>query len=112
MTRHAPVITQDVDSIVQAVIKHVGNAIKLATPLAIGKANHVINAFYRRAKHDPSIKLTILTALTLEIPKGESLLEKRFLEPFTKRVFGDYPDLDFELDRVEQKLPENVHVLC
>ena len=111
MIRHAPVITQDMDSIVEAVIKQVGNTIKLATPLAIGKANHVINAFYRRAKLDPSIKLTILTALTLEVPKGKSLLEKRFLEPFTKRVFGDYPDLDYELDRVEQKLPKNVHVI-
>ena len=111
MTRDTPVITQDLDSIVQAVINDVGKTIKLATPLAIGKANHVINAFYRQAKQDPTIELTILTALTLEIPKGKSLLEKRFLEPFTRRVFGDYPDLDFELDRVEQKLPKNVHVI-
>ncbi len=111
MIRHTPAIEQDMDSIVQAVIEQVGNTIRLATPLAIGKANHVINAFYRRAKQDPSIELTILTALTLEVPKGKSLLEKRFLAPFTKRVFGDYPDLDFELDRVERKLPGNVRVI-
>ena len=106
-----PIITQDLEAIVDNVIGDVGSNINLATPLAIGKANHVINAFYRRAKQDASLKLTIMTALTLEIPKGKSLLERRFLEPFTQRVFGDYPDLDYELDRVENKLPRNVQVI-
>jgi acyl-CoA hydrolase len=111
MTESTPIISQDVESIVEAVIRDVGSTINLATPLAIGKANHVINAFYRRAKQDSSVELTIMTALTLEIPKGKSLLEKRFLEPFARRVFGDYPDLDYELDRVEKKLPRNVRVI-
>jgi acyl-CoA hydrolase len=111
MTNRNPIITKDLESIIDAVIRDVGATINLATPLAIGKANHVINAFYRRAKQDPSIRLTIMTALTLEIPKGKSLLEKRFLEPFTQRVFGDYPDLDFELDRVGKQLPENVQII-
>ena len=102
---------QDEDKIVEDVIAKVGSTIKLATPLAIGKANHVINAFYRKAKNDPAIKLTILTALTLERPKGKSLLEKRFLEPFVARVFGDYPDLDYELDRVNNTLPPNIQVI-
>jgi acyl-CoA hydrolase len=102
---------QDEDAIVEKVIARVGNIINMATPLAIGKANHVINAFYRRAKSDKSIKLTIMTALTLERPKGKSLLEQRFLEPFVERVIGDYPDLDFELDRVNNALPENVRII-
>lgn len=102
---------QDEDKIVDEVIARVGKSINLATPLAIGKANHVINAFYRKAKNDPTIKLAILTALTLERPKGKSLLEKRFLEPFVERVFGDYPDLDYELDRVNNTLPENIQVI-
>jgi acyl-CoA hydrolase len=101
---------QDEEVIVNDVIAQVGNTINLATPLAIGKANHVINAFYRRAKQDQSVKLNIMTALTLEKPKGKSLLEKRFLEPFVKRVFGDYPDLDYELDRVNNALPANIQV--
>ena len=111
MTSGLPIITQDLEAIVDEVIRDVGTTINLATPLAIGKANHVINAFYRRAKQDFSLKLTIMTALTLEIPKGKSLLEKRFLEPFTRRVFGDYPDLEYELDRVQNKLPQNVKII-
>jgi acyl-CoA hydrolase len=101
---------QNEEIIVDEVIARLGNTINLATPLALGKANHVINAFYRRAKADPSINLNIMTALTLECPKGKSLLEKRFLEPFVERVFGDYPDLDFELDRVKKNLPANIRV--
>jgi acyl-CoA hydrolase len=102
---------QDADHIVDEVIAKVGTSINLATPLAIGKANHVINAFYKRAKEDPSINLNIMTALTLERPKGKSLLEKRFLALFVDRVFGDYPDLDYELDRVNNDLPDNVRVI-
>ena len=64
---------QDEEKIVDEVIARVGNTINLATPLALGKANHVINAFYRRAKEDPSISLNIMTALTLECPKGKRL---------------------------------------
>ena len=101
---------QDEEKIVDEVIARLGNTINIATPLALGKANHVINAFYRRAKGDPSVNLNIMTALTLERPKGKSLLEKRFLEPFVERVFGDYPDLDFELDRVNKNLPANIRV--
>ncbi len=111
MNSHTVMFMLDEDKIVDEVIAMVGNTIKLATPLAIGKANHVINAFYRRAKDDRSISLTIMTALTLERPKGKSLLEKRFLEPFVARVFGDYPDLDYELDRVNNALPPNIRVL-
>lgn len=110
MGKQSPVFFQDENKIVDEVITQVGDTINLATPLAVGKANHIINAFYRKAKEDPSINLTIMTALTLERPKGKSLLEKRFLEPFVERVFGDYPDLDFELDRVNNALPENVRV--
>ena len=110
MNTQSPGFMQDEEKIVDELIARLGSTINIATPLALGKGNHVINAFYRRAKGDPSIKLNIMTALTVEIPKGKSLLEKRFLEPFVERVFGDYPDLDFELDRVNQNLPANIRV--
>jgi len=106
-----PIYMNDADRIVDETIQIIGSTLNLATPLAAGKANHVINAFYRRAKEDSSVKLNIMTALTLERPKGKSLLEKRFLEPFVERVFGDYPDLEYELDRTENHLPENVRVM-
>jgi len=99
------------DVCVDQVIAKVGNDIRLATPLAAGKPNHLLNAFYRRAKGDPQMSLTIYTALTLELPKGHSDLEKRFLGPMVERVFGNYPDLDYELDRVAGCLPDNVRVI-
>jgi acyl-CoA hydrolase len=96
---------------VDDVIASVGKDIRLAAPLGAGKANHLLNAFYQRAKSDPEISLVIYSALTLERPKGKSDLEKRFLEPMVERVFGNYPDLDYELDRVAGKLPDNVRVI-
>ena len=101
----------EVEACVDAVIKKVGKDIKLGIPLAAGKPNQFVNALYQRAKQDPSIQLTILTALTLEKPKGKSLLEKRFMEPFAERVFEDYPDLLYELDRTSGNLPSNIRVV-
>lgn len=101
----------DPERCVDEVLAKVGKELRLATPLAAGKANHLLNAFYDRAKRDPEISLTIYTALTLERPKGKSDLETRFLEPMVERVFGNYPDLDYELDRVANTLPDNVRVI-
>jgi len=111
MAQTYPVVMTNEDTIIQQVIDRVGPILHVATPLALGKANHILNALYRRARKDPSIQLTITTALTLERPKGKSLLEKRFLEPFVERVFGDYPDLDYELDRTNNTLPGNVRII-
>lgn len=106
-----PVISTDENKIIDDVIQRLGKTLIVSTPLAGGKANHLVNAFYNRAKSDPTIRLTIMTALTLERPKGKSLLEKRFLDPFTERVFGDYPDLEYELDRTNNRLPGNIRVI-
>jgi acyl-CoA hydrolase len=97
--------------IVDQVIDRIGKKIVLGTPLAAGKANHIINALYKRAKSDSSIDLSICTALTLEKPTGKSELEKRFLQPFVERVFGDYPDLLYEKDRLQGNLPKNIRVI-
>lgn len=99
------------DQIVEKAIERVGKRIVLAAPLALGKPNQLINAFYDRAKNDPSIHLVITSALTLERPKGQSLLEKRFLIPMAARVFGDYPDLSYECDRMAGALPMNVEII-
>ena len=96
---------------VEQLIKRLGPEIVLAAPLGAGKANHILNALYQRAKEDPLIKLTILTALTLQKPKGKSFLEKQFIEPFSERVFGAYPNLLFEEDRLKECLPANVQVI-
>lgn len=101
----------EIENCVDAVIAKVGKNIKLGIPLGAGKPNQFVNALYERAKADPSIDLTIFSALTLEKPKGASLLEKRFMEPFAARVFEDYPDLQYELDRISGALPANVKVM-
>lgn len=111
MERPQPINYTDENKIVDEVLHQVGKTLVVGTPLAAGKANHLVNAFYNRAKSDPTISLTIMTALTLERPKGKSLLEKRFLEPFTERLFGDYPDLEYELDRTNNRLPDNIRVI-
>jgi acyl-CoA hydrolase len=102
---------RDVEACVDQVLARVGHRVRLGTPLGIGKPNHLLNAFYRRAKADPSIDLHILTALTLERPRAKTDLERRFLEPFAARVFGDYPELEYERDREAGALPSNVRVI-
>jgi acyl-CoA hydrolase len=101
----------DVEAAVDELLSRMGRRILLATPLGIGKPNQLLNALYRRAKADRSIELSIHTALTLQRPTAKSELEKRLLEPIVERVFGNYPDLEYELDRVAGRLPSNVHVL-
>ena len=82
----------------------------LALPLALGKANHIANAFYTRAKADPSIDLTIFTALTLERPSAPNALAARLLDPISQRLYAGYPDLDYARDRRKNALPGNVRV--
>ena len=104
-------VFDQIEACVDAVIEKVGTKIRLGIPLGAGKPNQFVNALYDRAKASPEIKLTIYTALTLEKPKGESLLEQRFMAPFAARVFEDYPDLDYEHDRTKGLLPPNVKVI-
>jgi len=99
------------DLIVESTVRKLGKRIVLATPLAGGKPNLLINAFYQRAKKDPHLQLTIMTALTLQKPKGQSLLERRFLEPMVERIFKCYPDLDYETDRIQKKTPPNIQII-
>jgi acyl-CoA hydrolase len=97
--------------IVDRIIDKAGNNLVVGTPLAAGKPNHLLNALYSRARNNPDLQLKIFTALTLDRPKGNSLLEKRFFEPMAERVFGDYPDLDYEQDRQAGRLPPNVDII-
>jgi len=104
----APVAFEDPDRVADAIIERVGKNIELAMPLGLGKANHVANALFKRAAADPTIKLRIFTALTLEKPRGKGDLERRFLEPIADRVFAGYPELDYALALHAGTLPPNV----
>ncbi|WP_210545930.1 acetyl-CoA hydrolase/transferase C-terminal domain-containing protein [Rhodoferax sp. PAMC 29310] len=100
----------DVETCVDAIIAKVGKHIVFGMPLGLGKPNHLVNALYLRAKTDPGIHLRIMTALSLEVPKGGSDLERTFLKPFVERVWGNYPALAYLTDLNHNKLPPNVEV--
>ena len=105
MTQPAPVRFADLEACVEATLTRVGRKIVLGLPVAIGKPNPLVNAFVRRAVGDSSLDLTIVTALSLRVPRGRNDLERRFLEPFVKRVFGDYPELEYVRLLEERRLP-------
>jgi len=100
----------DVDRCVVKTIESVGKNIVLGMPLGLGKPNQLANAFYRKAKTDPSINLKILTALSLEKPRPKSDMEAKFLVPFIERLFGDYEELDYAKAVRTNTLPINVQV--
>ncbi|HSD74086.1 MAG TPA: hypothetical protein VLB75_04905, partial [Steroidobacteraceae bacterium] len=100
----------DVGECVETTLRRLGKRIVLALPLALGKPVPLANEFYHRACRDSSIDLRILTALSLRKPHATSELERRFLEPFVARVFGNYPELDYVGAVRSGRLPNNIKV--
>lgn len=105
-----PVYFKDPDKLVDFVISKVGKNITFGTQLGLGKPNNIMNALYRRAKEDPSIKLTIITALSLEPPVWSSDLERRMLEPIRERIWGGYVELEYAAAARTKTLPPNVEI--
>src|SRR5579863_4406052 len=105
-----PRLFTDPDDCVEAILARVGPRLVVGSPLGIGKPNHLLNALYRRAARDPSVHLTLITALSLEKPRGHSDLERRFLDPFVARVFGDYPELGYMQALRSGHVPANVDI--
>ena len=101
---------ETVDACVEEAIARVGKRIVLGAPLGLGTPNQLINAFYRRAEQDPSLTLTIYTALSLEKPRAKTELEAQFLDPFIDRHFGTYVELDYVRALRQGALPPNVSV--
>jgi acyl-CoA hydrolase len=112
MTRSGarPAAFDDAARLADAIVERVGKTIVLALPLGLGKANHIANALYAKAVADRSIRLTIFTALTLEPPRARQELERRFLEPLTRRVFAGYPALDYATAIHAGTVPPNVQI--
>jgi acyl-CoA hydrolase len=105
-----PTTLNDAARLADTIVERVGKTIVLALPLGLGKANHIANALYAKAVADPSIRLTIFTALTLETPKGKNELERRFLEPLAQRVFAGYPALDYAMAIHTGTVPSNITI--
>src|ERR1700737_979977 len=106
-----PKLFTDPGAIAEDIIRDVGTNLLVGLPLGLGKANHVVNALYARAVADRAIKLTFLSALTLEKPKPKNLIEHRFITPVIDRLFGGYPDLTYADALHAGALPPNVQVI-
>lgn len=82
----------------------------VAMPLGLGKANHLINALYQQVSQNPSMSLTILTALSLQTPQPKPGLEQNFFAPVAERLYAGYTELLYARDLLAKKLPKNVEV--
>ena len=104
----APVSFDDAAPLADGIVAKVGKTIVLALPL-LGKQSHRQCALCegRGRSVDP---LTIFTALTLVAPRAKNELERRFLEPISRRAFGGYPALDYANAIRAGTLPPNVQV--
>jgi acyl-CoA hydrolase len=106
-----PRVFDDVGECVENTLSRVGARIVLALPLGIGKPNPLVNEFYRRARRDPHLRLTIFTALSLRAPQWKGELERRLLEPLVARLFGACVPLDYVADLHGAGVPENVSIV-
>jgi acyl-CoA hydrolase len=106
----APQTFTDADTMALALFHRVKGTIRLALPLGLGKPVTLVNALTRAAVADPSLKLSIFTALTLQRPTPGSDIERRFLEPAMDRLFGRYPDILYAELIKKGSLPDNISV--
>ena len=101
----------NLDETAAYVMNLVKGDLKIAAPLGLGKANQLLNKIYDQFKNNPSDrKLEIYTALSLDTPSYKTDLEKRLLEPFVKRHFGNYPKLQYVQDLQKNKVPSNIQI--
>lgn len=106
-----PAVHGNCEALVDEIVSRVGSQIVAGLPLGLGKANHVVNALFRRAQADSGLSLTIFTALTLEAPTARSDLEHRFLAPVSRRLFDAYPPLAYATAQRNNELPDNIRVV-
>jgi len=106
----APEVYADIEACVDAVIAAVGRKIVLGVPLGIGKPNRFVNALWRRAVAEPTLKLSIFTALTPALPGGRSLLERRFIGPLRERLYAGYEPLEYAEAVRRDAVPPNIRL--
>ncbi|KGI77441.1 acetyl-CoA hydrolase/transferase C-terminal domain-containing protein [Oleiagrimonas soli] len=106
-----PETVEAVDVCVERILQRCGAALRVATPLGLGKPNGLLNALYRHAQRESNFSLTLFTALSLTRPAAGEGLQARFLKPFLSRHFGDdYVDPAYAVDMRRGRLPGNVRV--
>ena len=109
MTSTTPEYFTDLEHCVDALLRKVGKKVVIAG--GFGRPVHIFNELFRRALADPEIHLTIITGASFCRPRGSSDLEKRFLDPFVSRVFGNLPELDYVFPYIKGQLPENIEIV-
>jgi len=103
--------SDSLQAVVERAIAEVGPHLVLGLPLGLGKPNRLINAFYERARQDTSIRLDIVTALSLDPPSASHWLEKRLMMPIVGQLYGDdYPRLAYLDDLRRDTVPDNISV--
>lgn len=101
---------KDADALVDRLIEMVGPELVVGVPIGIGKATNVVDALYRRAEADSSLRLSIFSGLTLEPPQARSEIERRFLQPLVERLYGQWP-VPLYADALRRRnLPDNITV--
>ena len=111
MGEHADRGLESLDETVERVLARVDGPLRVGAPLGLGKPHRLLNALYRRVAGDPSRELALYTALSLDVPVGTGALERRFLEPFVRRHFGeDFERLEYVAAQARDALPANVRV--
>jgi len=99
------------EAVLDAIFARAGAQIAVAAPLGLGKPHRLLNALYARVVADPSRRMQLYTALSLDPPSPRAGLEGRFLEPFLARHFGeDFPRLAYAVAQKADALPANVQV--
>ena len=108
---NAPHAEASLAAAVDAILARAGEEVAVAAPLGLGKPHRLLNALYARVVADPSRRLRIHTALSLDPPSPRPGMEGRFLGSFLARHFGeDFPRLDYAVAQKADALPANVHV--
>jgi len=101
----------DLDAAVETLLATVQGPLKVAAPLGIGKPHRLLNALYARVERDPSRPFHLYTALSLDPPKAANDLQRRFLDPFLARHFGeDFPRLAYVAAQKRDALPAHVEI--
>jgi acyl-CoA hydrolase len=99
------------EAAVERIVSVAGPHIIAGLPLGLGKPNHLINALTARVTSDSSLRLTIYTALSLDLPMPKPGLESAFAAPFIARQFGaDYPVLDYVRQLKDGSLSPRIRV--
>ncbi len=87
------------------------SALRLATPLGVGKPNVLLNALYEKFRANSEMSLEIYTALSLDPPRPNPGLEEAFLRPFHARIWGEkYPRLSYLNALHGEGLPPNIQL--